>query len=61
MQSERKTFVEELVDCRRLIIHRDGDRDHMNPSNMKVEETLMIATLCRLLADFLDPEKIVPR
>jgi len=43
-----------------VIVSADGDRDHMNPSNLKVEQTLAFAQMLRCAADKINPRDLLP-
>lgn len=55
MQSERKTLVAELRAAKQAILARDGDRDEDNHSDLSVEQSCLVASLCGRVADYFDP------
>lgn len=53
VQSERSTAITELMACHDAILRVDGDRDHMNHSDLSCEQSIAVANACLRVALFL--------
>ena len=50
--------LEALDAAIRLMLLKDGDRDHMNPSALTVEQSMMICNLLKQLRHQLYPDEL---